>query len=48
MSCHLSVKRHAITIASKTSVVINNEPMQVDPQLMFQRLSVIHVATGES
>ena len=38
-------KRQAITLASKTSVVINNEPVQVDPQLMFQRLSVI--ATGE-
>ena len=39
-------KMQAITLASKTSVVINNEPVQVDPQLMFQRLSV--TATGES
>ena len=39
-------KRQAITLASRTSVVINNEPVQVDPQLMFQRLSLI--ATRET
>ena len=39
-------KRQAITLASRTSVAINNEPVQVDPQLMFQRLSLI--ATRET
>ena len=39
-------KRQAITLASRTSIVINNEPVQVDPQLMFQRLSLI--ATRET
>ena len=38
-------KRQAITLASRMSV-INNEPVQVDPQLMFQRLSLI--ATRET
>ena len=31
-------RRQAITLASRTSIIINNEPVQVDPQLMFQRL----------
>ena len=39
-------KRQAITLASRTSVIINNEPVQVDPQLMFQRLHAI--ATRET
>ena len=39
-------KRQANTLASRTSVVINNEPVQVDPQLMFQRLCLI--ATRET
>ena len=39
-------KRQAITLASGTSVVINNEPVQVNPQLMFQRLHAI--ATRET
>ena len=39
-------KRQAITLASRTSVIINNEPMQVDSQLIFQRLRAI--ATRET
>ena len=39
-------KRQDITLAPKTSVIINNEPVQVDPQLMFQRLRAI--ATRET
>ena len=39
-------KRQAITLASRTSIVINNEPLQVDPKLMFQKLSLI--ATRET
>ena len=38
LGCHLT--------ASRTSVVINSEPVQVDSQLMFQRLSFI--ATRET
>ena len=38
-------KRQAITLASRT-FVINNEPVQVDPQLMFWKLSSI--ATRET
>ena len=34
-------KRQAVTLASRTSVIMNNEPVQVDPQLMFQRLHAI-------
>ena len=37
-------KRQDITLASRT--VINNEPVQVDPQLIFQRLHAI--ATRET
>ena len=37
-------KRQAIILASRTSVIINNEP--VDPQLMFERLHAI--ATRET
>ena len=46
--CELSFewKRQAITLASRTSVIINNEQVQVDPQLMFQRLHAI--ATRET
>ena len=39
-------KRQVITFASRTSVIIKNEPVQVDPQLMFQRLHAI--ATRET
>ena len=39
-------KRQDITLAPRTSVIINNEPVQVDPQLMFQRLRAI--ATRET
>ena len=39
-------KRQTITLASRTSVIINNEPVQVDPQLMFHRLHTI--ATRET
>ena len=39
-------KRQATTLASRTSVIINNEPVQVDPQLMFQRFHA--VATRET
>ena len=34
-------KDQAVTLGSKTTVVIGGEPVQVDPQLLFQRLSVI-------
>ncbi|KAK3743952.1 hypothetical protein QZH41_002713 [Actinostola sp. cb2023] len=37
-------KDQAVTLATKTSVKINGDSVQVDPQLLFQRLSV--VATG--
>ena len=39
-------KRQDITLAPRISVIINNEPVQVDPQLMFQRLRAI--ATRET
>ena len=39
-------KRQAITLTSRTSVIINNEPVQVNSQLMFQRLHAI--ATRET
>ena len=39
-------KRQDITLAPRTSVIINNEPVQVDPQLMVQRLCAI--ATRET
>ena len=39
-------KRQDITLAPRTSVIINNEQVQVDPQLMFQRLRAI--ATRET
>ena len=39
-------KRQDITLAPRTSAIINNEPVQVDPQLMFQRLRA--VATRET
>jgi hypothetical protein len=34
-------KRQAITLASKTSLKIDDECVQIDPQLLFQRLSLI-------
>ncbi|KAK3747021.1 hypothetical protein QZH41_001488 [Actinostola sp. cb2023] len=37
-------KDQAVTLASKTTVKINEESVQIDPQLLFQRLSVL--ATG--
>ncbi|KAK3730133.1 hypothetical protein QZH41_004828 [Actinostola sp. cb2023] len=37
-------KDQAVTLGSKTAVRINDDTVQVDPQLLFQRLSVI--ATG--
>ena len=39
-------QRQAVTLSWRTSVVINNEPVQVDPQLMSQRLRFI--ATRET
>ena len=39
-------KRQAIALASRTSVIMNNVPVQVDPQLMFQRFHAI--ATRET
>ena len=39
-------KMQDITLAPRTSVIINNEPVQVDPQHMFQRLCAI--ATRET
>ena len=32
-------KDHAVTLASKNSVIIENESVQIDPNLMFQRLA---------
>ena len=34
-------KNQAVTLGSKTTVVIDGDPVQVDPQLLFQRRSVI-------
>lgn len=34
-------KCQAVTLGSKTAVAIKNEKVQVDPQLLFRRLSII-------
>jgi len=34
-------KNQVVTLGSKTSVTINDETVQVEPQLLFQRLSII-------
>ena len=34
-------KKQAVTLASKAAVTVDNEQVQVDPQLLFQRLSLL-------
>ena len=34
-------KKEAVTLASKAAVNIDDECVQIDPQLLFQRLSLI-------
>ena len=34
-------KSHAVTLGSQTAVMIQGEAVQVDPQLLFQRLSIV-------
>ena len=39
-------KNQAVTLGSKTTVVIDGDPVLVDPQLLFQRLMSV-IATRE-
>ncbi len=39
-------KKEAVTLASKAAVKIDDECVQVDPQLIFQRLSLIAIYRG--
>ena len=34
-------KSQAVTLGSQTAVMIQGEAVQVDPQLLFQRLSIV-------
>ena len=41
-------KDHAVTLAVKSCVKIDNEHVQIDPNLMFQRLASVAVSSEES